>query len=103
MVALADCLCGKDLESTISSECHSSEQWTLLRLALSQHLKNGRDTTWLSSRVDNPFYLLGGFHTFNLNIVGRDKTCFLKYLVFVINTVFVTWYYSIYNVIHFDF
>ncbi|XP_007639944.1 E3 ubiquitin-protein ligase listerin isoform X1 [Cricetulus griseus] len=39
LVALADCLCGQDSEST-SSEPHSSEQWTLLRLALSQHVKN---------------------------------------------------------------
>ncbi|XP_031220180.1 E3 ubiquitin-protein ligase listerin [Mastomys coucha] len=40
LVALADCLCGKDLESTISSESHSSEQWNLLRLALSQRVNN---------------------------------------------------------------
>lgn len=39
MVALADCLCDKDLEAT-TSESHSSEQWSLLRLALSQHVKN---------------------------------------------------------------
>uniref|UniRef100_A0A8C6MV41 E3 ubiquitin-protein ligase listerin n=1 Tax=Mus spicilegus TaxID=10103 RepID=A0A8C6MV41_MUSSI len=40
LVALADCLCDKDLEATTSSESHSSEQWSLLRLALSQHVKN---------------------------------------------------------------
>ncbi|KAL6040565.1 hypothetical protein STEG23_019299, partial [Scotinomys teguina] len=40
LVALADCLCGQDSESITSSEPHSSEQWTLLRLALSQHVKN---------------------------------------------------------------
>ncbi|OBS72005.1 hypothetical protein A6R68_13417 [Neotoma lepida] len=41
LVTLADCLCGQDSESTTtSSEPHSSEQWTLLRLALSQHVKN---------------------------------------------------------------
>ncbi|XP_036059255.1 E3 ubiquitin-protein ligase listerin [Onychomys torridus] len=40
LVTLADCLCGQDSESTTSSEPHSSEQWTLLRLALSQHAKN---------------------------------------------------------------
>ncbi|GAB1300405.1 E3 ubiquitin-protein ligase listerin [Apodemus speciosus] len=40
LVALADCLCGKDVESTGSSEFHSAEQWSLLRLALSQHVKN---------------------------------------------------------------
>ncbi|XP_055470789.1 E3 ubiquitin-protein ligase listerin isoform X1 [Psammomys obesus] len=40
LVTLADCLCGKDLESTGSPESHSSEQWTLLRLAISQHVKN---------------------------------------------------------------
>ncbi|KAK7815684.1 hypothetical protein U0070_015613, partial [Myodes glareolus] len=39
LVALADCLCGQDLKPS-SSEPHSSEQWTLLRLALSQHVKN---------------------------------------------------------------
>ncbi|CAH6792493.1 E3 ubiquitin-protein ligase listerin [Phodopus roborovskii] len=39
LVTLADCICGQDPEST-SSEPHSSEQWTLLRLALSQHVKN---------------------------------------------------------------
>lgn len=39
LVALADCLCDKDLEAT-TSESHSSEQWSLLRLALSQHVKN---------------------------------------------------------------
>ncbi|XP_051006332.1 E3 ubiquitin-protein ligase listerin [Acomys russatus] len=40
LVALADCLCGKGLESAMSSESHSSEQWTLLKLALSHHVKN---------------------------------------------------------------
>ncbi|CAO2632254.1 E3 ubiquitin-protein ligase listerin [Lemmus lemmus] len=39
LVALADCLCGQDSKPS-SSEPHSLEQWTLLRLALSQHVKN---------------------------------------------------------------
>ncbi|EHB03083.1 RING finger protein 160 [Heterocephalus glaber] len=40
LVALADCLCKKDLESTVSSKSYFSEQWTLLSLVLSQHVKN---------------------------------------------------------------
>ncbi|KAL1788946.1 E3 ubiquitin-protein ligase listerin [Sigmodon hispidus] len=40
LVGLADCLCGKDSESKASSVPHSSEQWTLLRLALSQRIRN---------------------------------------------------------------
>ncbi|XP_010606876.1 E3 ubiquitin-protein ligase listerin [Fukomys damarensis] len=40
LVALADCLCNKNLESTVSSQSYFSEQWTLLSLVLSQHVKN---------------------------------------------------------------
>nr|KAF6475095.1 listerin E3 ubiquitin protein ligase 1 [Rousettus aegyptiacus] len=40
LVTLADHLCNKDLESTVSSEPHFSERWTLLSLVLSQHVKN---------------------------------------------------------------
>ncbi|KAM6161881.1 E3 ubiquitin-protein ligase listerin isoform 1-T1 [Erethizon dorsatum] len=40
LVALADRLCNKDLESTVSSQSYFSEQWTLLSLVLSQHVKN---------------------------------------------------------------
>ncbi|ELK15923.1 RING finger protein 160 [Pteropus alecto] len=40
LVSLADHLCNKDLESTVSSEPHFSERWTLLSLVLSQHVKN---------------------------------------------------------------
>ncbi|XP_012619918.2 E3 ubiquitin-protein ligase listerin [Microcebus murinus] len=40
MVALADCLCNKDLESRVPSESYFSERWTLLSLVLSQHVKN---------------------------------------------------------------
>ncbi|XP_029420767.1 E3 ubiquitin-protein ligase listerin isoform X2 [Nannospalax galili] len=40
LVALTDCLCNIDLESTVSSESYFSGQWTLLSLALSQHVKN---------------------------------------------------------------
>ncbi|XP_023562333.1 E3 ubiquitin-protein ligase listerin [Octodon degus] len=40
LVALADRLCNKNLESTASSQSCFSEQWTLLSLILSQHVKN---------------------------------------------------------------
>lgn len=40
LVTLADCLCNKDLESTVSPESHFSEGWTLLSLVLSQHVEN---------------------------------------------------------------
>ncbi|TKC42994.1 hypothetical protein EI555_016392, partial [Monodon monoceros] len=40
LVTLADHLCNKDLESTISSESYFSERWSLLSLVLSQHVKN---------------------------------------------------------------
>ncbi|KAB1283529.1 E3 ubiquitin-protein ligase listerin [Camelus dromedarius] len=40
LVALADHLCNKDLESTVSSESYFSEKWTLLSLVLSQHVQN---------------------------------------------------------------
>ncbi|MBZ3885715.1 E3 ubiquitin-protein ligase listerin [Sciurus carolinensis] len=40
LVALADGLCNKDLEPTMSSDSHFSEGWTLLSLVLSQHVKN---------------------------------------------------------------
>ncbi|KAK2506799.1 hypothetical protein MC885_009352, partial [Smutsia gigantea] len=40
LVTLADHLCNKDLESTVSSETYFSERWTLLSLVLSQHVKN---------------------------------------------------------------
>ena len=42
LVTLADHLCNKDLESTVSSESYFSERWSLLSLVLSQHVKNGR-------------------------------------------------------------
>nr|XP_017518790.2 E3 ubiquitin-protein ligase listerin [Manis javanica] len=40
LVTLADHLCNKDLESTVSSETYFSERWTLLSLVLSQQVKN---------------------------------------------------------------
>uniref|UniRef100_A0A8C5ZUW1 E3 ubiquitin-protein ligase listerin n=1 Tax=Marmota marmota marmota TaxID=9994 RepID=A0A8C5ZUW1_MARMA len=40
LVALADGLCNKNLEPTLSSDSHFSEEWTLLSLVLSQHVKN---------------------------------------------------------------
>uniref|UniRef100_A0A8D2BN50 E3 ubiquitin-protein ligase listerin n=1 Tax=Sus scrofa TaxID=9823 RepID=A0A8D2BN50_PIG len=40
LVTLADHLCNKDLEPTVSSEPCFSERWTLLSLVLSQHVKN---------------------------------------------------------------
>ncbi|KAM4863746.1 E3 ubiquitin-protein ligase listerin isoform X1 [Urocitellus parryii] len=40
LVALADGLCNKKLEPTLSSDSHFSEEWTLLSLVLSQHVKN---------------------------------------------------------------
>ncbi|KAF4025918.1 hypothetical protein G4228_018096 [Cervus hanglu yarkandensis] len=40
LVTLAEHLCNKDLESTVSSEPYFSERWTLLSLVLSQHVKN---------------------------------------------------------------
>ncbi|KAM5280986.1 E3 ubiquitin-protein ligase listerin isoform 2-T2 [Ctenodactylus gundi] len=40
LVTLADCLCSKDLEPTASSQSYFSEQWSLLSLVLSQHVKN---------------------------------------------------------------
>ncbi|XP_007173869.2 E3 ubiquitin-protein ligase listerin isoform X1 [Balaenoptera acutorostrata] len=40
LVTLADHLCNKDLESTVSSESYFSERWSLLSLVLSQHVKN---------------------------------------------------------------
>ncbi|XP_037380951.1 E3 ubiquitin-protein ligase listerin [Talpa occidentalis] len=40
MVTLADHLCNKDLESTVSSESFFSERWSLLSLVLSQHVKD---------------------------------------------------------------
>ncbi|XP_020851528.1 E3 ubiquitin-protein ligase listerin isoform X2 [Phascolarctos cinereus] len=40
LVTLADHLCNKDLEGTVSSESFTSEGWTLLSLVLSQHVKN---------------------------------------------------------------
>ncbi|XP_054433691.1 E3 ubiquitin-protein ligase listerin [Pteronotus mesoamericanus] len=40
LVTLADHLCNKDLESTVTSEPNFSERWTLLSLVLSQHVKN---------------------------------------------------------------
>lgn len=43
MVTLADRLCNKDLESTVTSEPYFSERWALLSLALSQHVNNGRE------------------------------------------------------------
>jgi hypothetical protein len=43
LVTLADCLCNKELESTVSSESYFLERWTLLSLVLSQHVKNGRE------------------------------------------------------------
>ncbi|KAM5278034.1 E3 ubiquitin-protein ligase listerin isoform 1-T2 [Hipposideros larvatus] len=40
LVTLANCLCNKDLESTVSPESHFSEGWTLLSLVLSKHVEN---------------------------------------------------------------
>nr|XP_035967147.1 E3 ubiquitin-protein ligase listerin isoform X3 [Halichoerus grypus] len=40
LVTLADHLCNKDLESSVSSESYFSERWALLSLVLSQHIKN---------------------------------------------------------------
>ncbi|GAB5576324.1 E3 ubiquitin-protein ligase listerin isoform X1 [Prionailurus iriomotensis] len=40
LVTLADHLCHKDLESTVSSDSYFSERWALLSLVLSQHVKN---------------------------------------------------------------
>uniref|UniRef100_A0A8C9QAC1 E3 ubiquitin-protein ligase listerin n=1 Tax=Spermophilus dauricus TaxID=99837 RepID=A0A8C9QAC1_SPEDA len=40
LVALADGLCNRNLEPTLSSDSHFSEEWTLLSLVLSQHVKN---------------------------------------------------------------
>ncbi|XP_066226500.1 E3 ubiquitin-protein ligase listerin isoform X1 [Saccopteryx leptura] len=40
LVTLADHLCNKELESTVTSDPYLSERWTLLSLVLSQHVKN---------------------------------------------------------------
>ncbi|KAM8813132.1 E3 ubiquitin-protein ligase listerin isoform 2-T2 [Rhynchonycteris naso] len=40
LVTLADHLCNKELESTVTSDPYFSERWTLLSLVLSQHVKN---------------------------------------------------------------
>nr|KAF6471655.1 hypothetical protein HJG59_011027 [Molossus molossus] len=40
LVTLADHLCTKDLESTVTSKPYFSERWTLLSLVLSQHVEH---------------------------------------------------------------
>lgn len=58
-MTLADRLCNKDLESTVTSEPYFSERWTLLSLVLSQHVKRGKQKYNLFSVGNNPITFRG--------------------------------------------